>query len=561
MKLRKQLLSMKFKSIQLKKLVVFAIILFSLSSCNNDNEISAIKVPKSNFGKIITKNNILKNWHLKDIEIDSLPGISLERSYREVLKTKKGRQIIVALIDTEVDINHKSLKNNIWRNTSETPNNNIDDDKNGFIDDVNGWNFLGNEKGESNKFVNFEYTRILKKLSPKFSEAKKINPEDSTSYKLYLRAKQRHARRLKYDLTEKKNYDNLFAIYFKAKEKLSKYFINKSYNVKSLDSIKKITKGSIDDIHFLILIDCLNNGIDDEYVIEKKFLANERINKLLNIDFNDRLIQGDNSEDILDIKYGNNVLTNNIDILDHGTKMAGIVNGVSLKDEIKIMPLNISAFGDEHDKDISLAIKYAVDNGAKVINMSFGKEFSLHKEWVFDAFKYAEKNNVLIVASAGNYNYDLNNVNDYYPNDNLNNAKEVSDNFLLVGGSSYNINKNFKNKSSSYGNIDVDVFAPGDEIYTTIPNGKFTNNSGGTSSASAITSGVAALLYSYYPKLTASEVKHILMDSGLEYDIEVSTPTNEDKKKTTPFNQLSKSGKVINAYNALIMADSISRKK
>jgi cell wall-associated protease len=191
--------------------------------------------------------------------------------------------------------------------------------------------------------------------------------------------------------------------------------------------------------------------------------------------------------------------------------------------------------------------------------MSFGKEFSLHKEWVFDAIKYAEKNNVLIISSAGNFGYNLNSNNDYYPNDNIDNGAEISANFVLVGATSYSINSALKTESSNYGKNDVDLFAPGDKIFTTLPNNKYSNNLGGTSLASAITSGVAALIFSYYPNLTASQVKHILMDTGLEYTLEVNTLTEEDKNKTTPFNQLSKSGKVLNAYNAFIMADSISR--
>lgn len=218
------------------------------------------------------------------------------------------------------------------------------------------------------------------------------------------------------------------------------------------------------------------------------------------------------------------------------------------------MPLSISAFGDEHDKDISLAIRYAVDNGAKVINMSFGKEFSLYKEWVFDAIKYADKNNVLIVSSAGNDGRNLN-TSEVYPNDSDINQNEVADNFLLVGASNYNINSKMVPRFSNYGSNNVDVFAPGRKTYSTsAKKEKYETVAGGTSTSSAITSGVAALLRSHYPNLTASQIKHILMDSGVKYTFPVKI-----RDTLLPFNKLSKSGKIINAYNALIMADSISR--
>ncbi|WP_298779296.1 S8 family serine peptidase [uncultured Polaribacter sp.] len=540
---------------------ILILVFISFISCEIDNNIRKLIItPLIDSSLTIKSIKKTKNWHLKDIELDTIPGISLLRAYDSLLIYKKSKETIIAIIDNEVDINHLNLKETIWVNKNEIANNNIDDDENGYIDDVNGWNFLGNINGENNKFVNFEYTRILKKLSPKF-ESKNIvdiEPKDSLSYQLYINAKEKYDKRLKSDLYEKKYHTKLYEYYFKAKKELSKFFKNKPFTIKALDSLKNLKSNTIDDIHFLILIDCLDKEIDDEYVIKEKYLAEERLDKLLGLNYNDREIQGDNPEDITDTKYGNNILNNNIKLLNHGTKMAGIINNIALNNEIKIMPLAISAYGDEHDKDIALAIRYAVNNGAKVINMSFGKEFSIHKEWVFDAIQYAEKNNVLIISSAGNFSYNLDTNNNYFPNDNVNNQVEVSDNFMLIGATSYKLSSEFKTENSNYGKIDVDVFAPGYEIYTTAPNNEYTK-SGGTSSASAVTSGVAGLIRSYYPNLTAPQVKHILMDSGLEYTLEVSTPTKEDKNKTTPFNQLSKSGKVLNAYNALIMADSISK--
>ncbi|CAM1341203.1 S8 family serine peptidase [Tenacibaculum amylolyticum] len=545
----------------MKKSILLLLSILCIFSCKTTKNYTSITL--SSKASLVTKKTQLKskkNWHLKDIETDTLPGISLNRSYATILKNKRGKDIIIAVIDTEVDIHHKDLQNTIWVNESEIPNNGIDDDKNGYIDDVYGWNFLGNKKGENNRFINFEYTRILKQTSKDF---KNLTPKDAVlknekKLQLHNRAKEAYDKRMQIDSAGKANYDKLYTLYFEAKNKIYPYLKERVFNQKSVDSLKKLKPEGINDFHFFIWSDCLKNNINDALVTKYRDNANERINKMLNLAYNDRSIQGDNENDISDTDYGNNNVSGNIDFLEHGTKMAGIIANITKNTTIKIMPIAISAYGDENDKDIALAIRYAVDNNAKVINMSFGKEFSTHKKWVDDAIKYAEKNNVLIVSSAGNFGNNLNIESHYYPNDRGEKDSNISDNFLLIGASTYTLNKKLKAKNSNYGNIDVDLFAPGTNIFTTNTQNRNTF-SGGTSSAAAITSGVAALLYAYYPSLNASQIKSILMNSGIAYTIPVSTPEKDDKSKLTPFNQLSKSGKILNAYNAFIMAEKITK--
>ncbi len=338
---------------------------------------------------------------------------------------------------------------------------------------------------------------------------------------------------------------------------LSSYFPEKKYDINSLDSLKLVYPND-KKLQETILIksNFIKFGFSRNYINDYKLKADKRISKLLNLTFNNRKVTGDNPEDINDINYGNHLVSKNIDVFKHGTEIAGTILSVN-KQNIKIMPVCISPYGDETDKDIAVAIKYAVDNGAKIINMSFGKEFSSHKEWVFDAIRYAEQRNVLIVSSAGNSGYNLNNNNNYYPNDNINNGKQVSNNFLLVGGISNNLNNKLLYSNSNYGNIDVDLLAPAVDIYTSFPSNKNDYDTG-TSLASAITSGVASFIYQNQPKLKVSEIKNILMDSGLELTLKVNTPSKDNKNKTTPINRLSKSGKVLNLYNALILADSIA---
>ena len=543
-------------------LLVIIVVLFI--RCDSKKSYSKINLPQKI--NLFQKQSPLseeeeKNWYLKDIITDSLPGISLTQIYDSLLINKKGKEVIIAVLDSEIDIEHKDIKKHIWKNEDEIPNNGIDDDKNGYIDDINGWNFLGNNKGENILNANYEYVRIVRKYQNLFKNKKEIQikKEDLPDFRKYIGAKtkldsefSKMKRRLKYG-------EIIFQNFLNAKEALKNYFPEEIYTYEKLKEID--TLGNDLGKHVIEIKLLLDYNDTEANMKRVRDDTKNDINYRLNLDYNPRLILADNPDNINDKNYGNNKLSENLDKYTHGTRMASVVLDKleNETNEIIVMPIIIESLGDAYDKDIALGIKYAVDNGAKVINMSFGKEFSMYPEWVHEAFKYAEKHNVLIVSSCGNDGKKLDNDFQKYPNDNIfKGKKEVSDNFLFVGASTINLNKELKASYSNYSNKYVDIFAPGDKIYTTFPNGGKKIDRG-TSISTALTSRVAALLFSYYPNLTASQVKHILMDSGLEYDIEVSTPTKDDKNKMTPFNQLSKSGKVLNAYNAFIMADSISR--
>ncbi|WP_290701459.1 S8 family serine peptidase [Lacinutrix sp.] len=393
-------------------------------------------------------------------------------------------------------------------------------------------------------------------------EMNDIALKDSLNFIKYNYSKSKLSRKIKSVPEEIEYANNVSKWKNEAKEPIIKYF-NYSNDIKFstevLDNLKTLhPKDSVLNKNIRILSGFIANGYTDEYLESLKKNAAELLQKQLNIEYNEREFLGDNPNDINDINYGYGKVNNNVDIYSHGT----IVTGVILKGtpEIKIMPLNIIGHGSSYDKDIAIAIRYAVDNGAKVINMSFGKMNSLHKEWVDDAIKYAEKNNVIIISAAGNYCKNTDSLIDFlYPDDRDSNENEFASNFMKVGGSTRFPNENLKYNYSNYGAMNVDVFAPAEEIYTTFPDNSYRFDTG-TSLASAVTSKVAALLFSYYPNLTATEVKQIIMDSGIEYTFPVKMPTKENKNSTLPFNKLSKSGKIVNAYNALIMADSISKR-
>ncbi|WP_281988862.1 S8 family peptidase [Aquimarina aggregata] len=517
------------------------------------------------------KNNTLseddlRNWQFKDIINDTIPGVSLEKAYTSILKNKIGNELIVAVLDTEVDINHEDLEKQIWINPDEIPDNNIDDDENGYIDDIHGWNFLGNAQGESMINANYEYVRVVRKYKEIFD--KNLGDTFSSEYKEYRSAlsvyeKKREEAQLyldfALDVTNK---------YEEAKAKVKEYVPNQDYSLKNLKKIDTI--GNDLGPYVKSIYEIISYGYTEADI--KKLLTDRRtkLERRLNLDYNERSVTNDNSNTILDVNYGNNKVSNHIDELSHGTLMSGVIaatrdNDIGIQgisNHIKVMPVCISPKGDEHDKDIALGIRYAVDNGAQIINMSFGKQFSLHKEWVFDAIKYASEKDVLIVSSAGNNGLDLEIIgNNYYPNDHIDNEEEIANNFIMVGAITNQVDHRLLASYSNYGKKDIDLFAPGSEIYTTLPKNKYKTDSG-TSMASAIVSGVAALVRSYYPKLSANQVKEILMKSGTSYAIKVKISSKDEKsEKMIPFSELSKSGKVINAYNALLLADRISNPK
>ncbi|MEW7281148.1 S8 family peptidase [Aquimarina sp. 2201CG1-2-11] len=507
-------------------------------------------------------DTIMKEWQHKDIFVDTIPGVSSDKAYRDIL-SKKGDTIVVAIIDSGVDIHHEDLKDQIWTNPKEIPNNNKDDDGNGYIDDIHGWNFLGNTKGKNAYYARLEYVRILKNKGLFNSIGELVVPKeekDSTILrmaKFYKEEKALLDENKAYVLEQRNAYE-------KINKDLQNYFPNQKYTLEKLRTIDTIAnpylKTSVKTLHEFLEYELTQEWIQEfeeyNHIVEKY---------KLNPNYDDQKISGDDKTNIQDKNYGNNDIVGDITIDNHGTIVAGLIgasrdnekgmNGIA--DKVKLMILKAVPHGDEYDKDIALAIRYAVDNGAKVINMSFGKFFSSQQKFVSDAIAYAAKKDVLIVHAAGNENSNIDAIR-FYPTDYSQNG-EFAQNFINVGSSNYKLNRKLPSSFSNYGKQHVDVFAPGYNLYTTLPNNKYIHESG-TSLAAPLVSGIAALLRSRYPDLKAAQIKYILMNSGYSYEVEVRIP-GEENSPNVPFSELSKSGKIVNVYTALLMAEKMVKSK
>jgi subtilisin family serine protease len=438
------------------------------------------------FSQNTPAQNIPKDWFEKDPKTDSVAGISLEKAY-QLLKGRISKPVIVAVIDNGIDINHEDLENKIWTNTKEIPGNGIDDDHNGYIDDVHGWNFRGAKDGtiienEQNGATQF------------YAEWK--NKYDNIDTGALGQAEKRE-----------------WIIYTKAKKQ---YFEKRN----SKDSA------------------------DFEFAY--------------NINYNSGKLIVNDSEDTNNHYYGSPLfkLSKN---LTHGTHVAGIIaaernnnKGIDgIADNVLIMPvIATTAGGDERDKDIANAIRYAVNNGAKVINMSFSKTFSSGKKLVDDAIRYAQKNNVLIIHAAGNDGVNIDSAENYHYPIAIFQDDERAANFITVGWSRPLFDYRLAHPYSDYGKMNVDLFAPGSDVYSTVPDNRYDFKSGSSMSAPVV-SGVAALLFSYFPSLTAKEVKEILLKSTYKPNQMVNKPQT---KIQVPFNSLSVSGGIVNACNAIELA-------
>ncbi|MEM6864558.1 MAG: S8 family peptidase [Bacteroidota bacterium] len=491
-----------------------------------------------------------KRWGHADLVEDTIPGMSVDRAYREIIKNRKGKKVIVAVVDSGIDLDHEDLDDVLWTNSKERPNNGKDDDGNGYIDDIHGYNFLGESYNEQ-----LEFARMLR-----------LNIGDaSTRAKARIKLDEDYAKALQ----NKQQYEQIFQVVKNADTAVKKALGKEMYTKEDLNALK--TNDEKMQQNVAVLTQMFTYGDDIPTVLKELTEGityfTEQVDYNLNKEFDGREPVGDDPYNIKDISYGNGNPKNRVESESHGTHVAGIiaaernngkgVDGVATN--VEIMSLRAVPNGDEYDKDIALAIRYAADNGAKIINCSFGKSFSPNAEWVYEAIRYAASKDVLIVHAAGNDGNDLDNPeNQNYPNDHKYSGTEISNNVITVGALTSKYGSEMVANFSNYGKQNVDIFAPGAKIYSTMPDNSY-DFQGGTSMAAPAVAGIAALIRSYYPLLSAPQVKQILMESGLR--TKTSVIVSGDASKGTTFDKISKSGKMANAYNALLLANNISKGK
>lgn len=521
-----------------------------------------------------------ENWFNKDYTTDGIRGVSTEKAYQELLPGKKSTPIIVAIIDSGVDTEHEDLAEVMWVNKGETDGNSIDDDGNGYVDDIHGWNFVGGDT-EDVAHDNLEITRLYRKYREQYGD---VNPSSLRSdserkeYAYYLTLKKRVTKKQKEANEALKNIEDRKAGFMAGIEKIEKQIDGDSI---SLPSLAKIDAGEDTELGsgLAIATNILNSTGEESMSFEelKESLSDifsravdyyhGQANYHYNPDFDPRDMVNDNYEDQREIHYGNNHYRG--PDASHGTHVAGIVGAIrdneigmqGVANNAIIMTVRAVPDGDERDKDIASAIRYAVDNGASIINMSFGKGYSWDKSVVDDAVKHAVKNDVLLVHAAGNSSQD-NDVTDNFPNPRYDKAglfkAKTANSWIEVGALSWRDGENSVAPFTNYGQKNVDIFAPGVDIHSTVPDSKYASFSG-TSMASPVVAGVATLIRGYYPMLTAEQVKEIILSTAVPLDIDVIKPGSKDE--LVPFSTLSKTGAVVNAYAALKKAATVKGKR
>ena len=504
----------------------------------------------------------IANWQNLDLKSDGVFGISTEKAYKEIIKGKKSSPIIVAVIDGGIDIEHEDLKKVLWVNQKEIPGNGIDDDKNGYVDDVHGWNFIGSPKANIH-YDNMEVIRLVNKLEPKYAAALNSTPfteEERKEFQTYKKvvtdymAKLQSAQIGLQNTTMIKKYLDEITAKLGNENPTSDDFGNYKAENDIESQVIKFIRPELKKVDFKKFYEELKDGI--------KFYDTQ-VKYQLNVAFDPRKDSvGDDYANSYERYYGNNNVTG--PDAEHGTHVAGIVGAIrnndlgikGVADNVKIMAIRTVPDGDERDKDVANSILYAVDNGAKILNMSFGKSYAWDKKVVDDAVKYAVSKGVLLVHAAGNDGKNTE-KEDNFPNrlftDSLGKTMGTAQGWIEVGASGWKNDEDLVASFSNYGGKTVDVFAPGVKINSTMPSSTYKENDG-TSMAAPVVAGLAALIWSHYPNFTAVQIKDIIMNSVVKVEQKVKIKEEGDNRRVL-LSEISVTGGIVNAYNALQLAE------
>lgn len=492
-----------------------------------------------------------KNWFAMDLKTDGYYGISLNQAY-QFLQGKKSKPVVVAIIDSGCDTLQQDLKSVLWVNPKK--------DKY-FPGDVHGWDFLGGPGRKCDYNETEEEIRQYFKLKDKYASLTETTAPNKKEYAFWLEVK------AQYDSTTTKARTELQQLtpIMNALVETSGY-IRHMLNLKDDQTFTRADvehieakNDTVSQIKELWLI-AFSEEVSTATNVKALKGMSEYLDKLNNevspdLEARKRIV-GDDPDILHDKPYGNNVLK--FEDASHGTQVAGLVGAVrgngygidGVADNVRLMIIKAVPNGDEYDKDVTNAIHFAVDHGARVINMSFGKKISPHKAWVDEAFKYAAAHDVLLVQAAGNESQDMD-AKPEFPNDQFLDGTKDADNVVDVGASGMKPDTALAADFSNYGKQNVDIFAPGVKITSTTMDAE-TSTDDGTSFSSPIVTGIAALIREYYPKLSAKQVKQAIMGSATPItDVKVYKPGT---RELVSFDTLCKTGGIVNAYRALQIA-------
>jgi len=499
----------------------------------------------------------VSGWQNLDLKKDAAFGISTQKAYDELLKDKKHTTVLIAVIDGGVDTAHEDLRDVLWINPKEKIGDKIDNDKNGYADDVHGWSFIGSAKGNVH-YDNLEITRLVRDYKKKFAalDTTKLTGADAKAFATYTKLRDEvnlDRTKAAQTFTGVNNFkvalDNILTGIGKKEPSADELVKYQPKNARET-SVQKTLLASLAQYKTV-------GAFVEAEVMPAWDHYNEQLQYQYNIDFDPRDIVGDNYADSKERLYGNTDITG--PDADHGTHVSGIIganrtNNIGIQgiaDDVRIMGVRTVPNGDERDKDVANAIRYAAANGARVINMSFGKSYSYDKKAVDEAVKFAMTKDVLIIHASGNDNNNTE-VENNFPSRVYEDKSGTAQAWIEVGASGPKDDLTLKASFSNYGKSTVDVFAPGVDINSTTPGSKYDLHSG-TSMAAPVVTGLAALIRSYYPKLTALQVKDIILKSVEKVTHKVTLKEGKESREVS-FDELCATGGIVNAYNALKLA-------